>query len=87
MKYQAKSWDKPRRVISKIEWHPGELFPRCYFIMINSRLPAFPVVKVYIGLGDVENRIKGGKHAALGQDKLQPVRGERSLVENGFSHL
>jgi hypothetical protein len=25
--YQAASWDKPRRVIAKIEWHPGELFP------------------------------------------------------------
>ena len=62
MKYQAKSWDKPRRVISKIEWHPGELFPRCYFIVTNSRLPAFSVVKVYNGRGDVENRIKEGKN-------------------------
>lgn len=26
--YQAASWDKPRRVIAKIEWHPGELFPK-----------------------------------------------------------
>ena len=26
MAYQAKSWDKPRRVIAKIEWHTGELF-------------------------------------------------------------
>jgi hypothetical protein len=25
--YQATSWDKERRVIAKIEWHPGELFP------------------------------------------------------------
>jgi Transposase DDE domain group 1 len=26
--YQAGSWSKPRRVIAKVEWHPGELYPR-----------------------------------------------------------
>jgi hypothetical protein len=26
--YQAGSWTKPRRVIAKVEWHPGELCPR-----------------------------------------------------------
>ena len=35
--YQAASWDKPRRVIAKIEWHPGELFPRVGFIV--TKLP------------------------------------------------
>ena len=62
MTYQAKSWDSPRRVIAKIEWHMGELFPRSYFIVTNSKLPAFSVVKVYNGRGDVENRIKEGKN-------------------------
>jgi hypothetical protein len=33
--YQAGSWTKPRRVIAKIEWHPGELYPRVGFIVIN----------------------------------------------------
>jgi len=37
-------------------------FPRYYFIVTNSRLPAFSVVKVYNGRGDVENRIKEGKN-------------------------
>ena len=23
--YQAGSWNKPRRVVAKVEWHPGEL--------------------------------------------------------------
>jgi hypothetical protein len=23
--YQAGSWTKPRRVVAKVEWHPGEL--------------------------------------------------------------
>src|SRR5215469_11443231 len=26
--YQARTWTKPRRVIAKVEWHPGELYPR-----------------------------------------------------------
>jgi hypothetical protein len=26
--YQAGSWTKPRSVIAKVEWHPGELYPR-----------------------------------------------------------
>src|SRR6516165_1741523 len=26
--YQAGTWTKPRRVIAKVEWHPGELYPR-----------------------------------------------------------
>jgi hypothetical protein len=33
--YQAASWDKPRRVIAKVEWHPSELFPRVGFIVTN----------------------------------------------------
>jgi hypothetical protein len=27
-RYQAKSWDRARRVVAKIEWHAGELFPQ-----------------------------------------------------------
>ena len=26
--YQAQSWHLPRRVVAKVEWHQGELFPR-----------------------------------------------------------
>ncbi len=25
---QAGTWDRPRRVVAKVEWHPGELYPR-----------------------------------------------------------
>jgi hypothetical protein len=60
--YQAGSWDKPRRVICKIEWHEGELFPRIGFIVTNSRLAAGKVVKVYNGRAEIENRIKEGKN-------------------------
>jgi hypothetical protein len=61
-RYQAQTWDRERRVVAKIEWHEGELFPRIGFIVTNSRLPAGKVVKVYNGRGDVENRIKEGKN-------------------------
>jgi hypothetical protein len=33
--YQAKSWDRARRVVAKVEWHNGELFPRVGFIVTN----------------------------------------------------
>ncbi len=26
--YQAATWSKRRRVVAKVEWHPGELYPR-----------------------------------------------------------
>jgi len=61
-RYQAQTWDRERRVVAKIEWHAGELFPSIGFIVTNSRLPAGKVVKVYNGRGDVENRIKEGKN-------------------------
>src|SRR5262245_45137748 len=31
-RYQAKSWECARRVVAKVEWHAGELFPRVGFI-------------------------------------------------------
>jgi hypothetical protein len=31
--YQAGTWDKPRRVVAKVEWHPGEFCPRVGFIV------------------------------------------------------
>ena len=31
--YQAQSWNVARRVVSKVEWHQGELFPRVGFIV------------------------------------------------------
>jgi len=61
--YQAGSWDKPRRVVAKIEWHKGELFPRVGFIVTNLRRPSWRVVKFYNGRGTAEQWIKEGKNA------------------------
>ena len=61
--YQAGSWTKPRRVIAKVEWHPGELFPRVGFIVTNMARPAESVVAFYNKRGTCEQWIKEGKGA------------------------
>ena len=33
--YRAQSWTRPRRVVAKVEWHQGELYPRVGFIVTN----------------------------------------------------
>ena len=34
--YQAASWKTARRVVAKVEFHFGELFPRVGFIVTNQ---------------------------------------------------
>jgi hypothetical protein len=45
--YQAASWDRPRRVIAKIEHHLGELFPRVGFIVTTVTGTNRAVVRFY----------------------------------------
>jgi len=61
--YQAKSWPHSRRVVAKIEWHRGELFPRVGFIVTNLNQRSKNVVKFYNGRGTAEQWIKEGKNA------------------------
>jgi hypothetical protein len=61
--YQAGSWDKKRRVVAKVEWHPGELYPRVGFIVTNLSRPAERVVAFYNQRGTAEQWIKEGKNA------------------------
>jgi hypothetical protein len=61
--YQAKSWDCTRRVIAKVEWHRGELFPRIGFIVTNLSRSAKRVVRFYNQRGTAEQWIKEGKNA------------------------
>ena len=62
-RYQAGSWNKPRRVVAKVEWHPGELYPRVGFIVTNMTRPAERVVAFYNQRGTAEQWIKEGKNA------------------------
>jgi len=60
--YQAEKWTKPRRVVCKIEWHVGEIFPCMGFIVTNSNLEAEQVIIIYNSRAEIENRIKEGKN-------------------------
>jgi hypothetical protein len=64
--YQAQSWNKPRRFVAKVEWHPDELYPRGGFIVINLARPAERVVAFYNQRGTAEHYIKEGKGAING---------------------
>jgi len=75
--YQAVSWNKPRRIIAKIEQHPNELFPKVGFIITNLKWRDKKVVKFYNKRGTCEQWIKEGKYA-LNWTKLSCQR----FVEN-----
>jgi hypothetical protein len=61
--YQAASWDRPRRVIAKVEHHLGELFPRVGFIITTLTGTNRAVVRFYNQRGTAEQWIKEGKEA------------------------
>jgi hypothetical protein len=61
--YQAKSWDHPRRVVAKVEWHRGQLFPRVGFVVTNLSAKPEGVVHFYNRRGTAEQWIKEGKYA------------------------
>ena len=61
--YQAQSRDIPRRVVAKVEWHQGELFPRVGFVVTNLNLPPAGVTHYYNGRGTAEQWIKEGRYA------------------------
>jgi hypothetical protein len=55
--YQADSWDKPRRIIAKVEY--THLGANQRFVITNlSRNPPFVYDDIYVLRGDMENRIK-----------------------------
>ena len=62
---RAGSWDKKRRVVAKVEWYPGELYPRVGFIVTNLTRPPRRVVAVYNQRGPAEQHIKEGKNAIV----------------------
>src|ERR671928_933387 len=62
-RYQAQSWNKPRHVVAKVEWHPGELYPRVGFIITNLARSAEGIVAFYNRRGTCEQWIKEGKGA------------------------
>jgi Transposase DDE domain group 1 len=61
--YRAASWAKARRVVAKVEFHFGELFPRVGFIVTNFQTSNRAVVRFYNQRGTAEQWIKEGKQA------------------------
>ena len=60
---QAASWKTARRVVAKVEFHFGELFPRVGFIVTNLETESRAVVRFYNKRGTAEQWIKEGKQA------------------------
>ena len=62
-RYQAESWSKTRRVVTKAEHHLGELFPRVGFIVTNMSLLSRSLARFYNKPGTAEQWINEGKQA------------------------
>src|SRR4051794_10608323 len=62
-RYQAQTWSRSRRVVAKVEWHPGELYPRVGFLVTNLWRPPERVVAFYNQRGTAEQWIREGKNA------------------------
>jgi hypothetical protein len=71
--YRAASWDMPRRVVARVEWHAGELFPRIGFIVTNMSSSPDAVVHFYNRRGTCEQHIKEGE-LAITWTRLSCVR-------------
>jgi Transposase DDE domain group 1 len=62
-RYQAGSWECARRVVVRVAWHVGELFPRVGFVVTNLKCHSKKVVHFYNRRGTAEQWIKEGKNA------------------------
>ena len=56
-------WSTRRRVVAKVAWHPGELYPRVAFIVTNLSRSAERVTRFHNGKGTAKQHIEEGKHA------------------------
>ena len=62
--YQAANWKTAGRVVARVEFYFGELFPRVGFIVTNLDAPSRAVVRFYNKRGTAGQWIKEGKQAA-----------------------
>jgi hypothetical protein len=61
--YQTASWKTARRVVVKVEFQLGEMFPRVRFIVTNLWTDSRAVVRFCNKRGTAEHWIKEGKQA------------------------
>jgi hypothetical protein len=62
-RYREGSWEQARRVVAKVAWHAGELFPRVGFIVTNLKWCCKRVVRFYYPRDKAGQWIKEGKNA------------------------
>ena len=75
--YRAESWGRARRVVAKVEWHRGELFPRVGFIVTNMTAGPEGVVRFYNGSWDSRAVDQGREvRAELDSAVVPSVRGQ-----------
>ncbi len=80
--YQAAFWGKERRVVAKIEWYPGELFPKVGFIVTNLPMEPDYVVRFYNQRVIAEQHIKEGKYAFRSTGlSCKPFRGNEVRLQ------
>ena len=88
-RYQAQTWSRSRRVVAKVEWHPGELYPR-----VGSWSRTLPSTRA--GGGLLQSTRHGGAVDPRGQEcgqvdpSVVPVdagqRGPSSASRAGVQH-
>jgi len=61
--YQAASWTTARRVVAKVEFHCGELFPCVGFIVTSLAASSRAVVRFYNKRGTAEQWIQEGRQS------------------------
>ena len=60
---RQRAGNTPRRVVAKVEWHRGELFPRVGFVVTNLSAKPEGVIHFYNRRGTAEQCINEGKYA------------------------
>lgn len=95
--YQAKSWDRPRRVIVQARRKAGELIPDYLFLVTNMETRPEMVISLYAKRGTMENYIKeckngfrmdkvSHKHWMTNVNRIQLMVLAYNLI-NGFRRL
>jgi Transposase DDE domain group 1 len=64
--YQAASWKTARRVVAKVEFHFGELFPRAGFSVTNLSLSSRAIVRFYNKRAEPSNGSRKASRRRIG---------------------
>lgn len=82
---QAAGWKAARRVVAKVEFHFGELFPRVGFLVTNLEVDSRALVRFCNQRGTAEQWIKEGKQGVKKMTRLSCHRFRSNEVRLGLS--